>query len=96
MRTTNTIQEYAQKYAPKRYSKIQNPETYFHNLLNQLHETQQDILQDMGPEPETNDPLKVIGQHRARVAQARELAWERIVTESFPAEVDETGTPLEV
>lgn len=96
MRTTNTIQEYAQKYAPRRYSKIQNPETYFHNLLNQLHETQQSILEDMEPEPETNDPMKIIGQHRTRVAQARELAWNQIVGETFPAEVDETGTPLEV
>lgn len=95
MRTANTIQEYVEKYAPSGTARFQNPETYFQNLLNQLHQTQTDLLEDMGPEPETADPMKIIGQHRARVAQARELAWERIVTESFPAEVDETGQPLE-
>lgn len=95
MRTTNPIQEYVEKFAPNRFSKIQNPQTYFQDLLNQLHETQRNIIEDMGPEPETEDPLKIIGQHRSRVAMARELAWYEIVLENFPAEVDETGTPLE-
>lgn len=62
MRTENSVQEYAQKFASAKYSEIQDPDPYFRTWAN--------ILERMGPAPQTEDPLVIIGQHRTRVAQA--------------------------
>lgn len=95
MRTTNDVQEYVQKFAPKKYSTIQNPETYFHSLLQELQNAELDLIEAMPPEPKSEDPLTIIGQHRANVNRAAEIAWQEIVLDRFPPEVDETGQPLE-
>ncbi len=101
LKRTNRIQDYARKFAPSRYAQIQNPETYFAQMLDELQEAQDAALVSMQgetwrPTPEeAAEPLKMMGRYRARTNAANELAWQDVVLDRFPPEVDETGQPLE-
>lgn len=102
LKRTNPIEDYAKKYAPQRYAEIQDPETYFANLLDELHEATDAALVALQGETwrptqeDVADPLRMAGEYRARTKQARELAWQEVVLDRFPPEVNETGEPLEV
>lgn len=91
--TGTTIREYVQKYAPIRYAQVQDPATLFPAMMVEYANRVDEIV-EATPVNEA-DPLASLGMHRARVRQAQQQAWEEIVLERFPPEVDETGTPLE-
>ena len=87
--TGTTIREYVQKYAPSQYAQVQNPETLFPALMVEYANRVDEIVEET-PAEET-DPLATLGKHRARVRQAQQQAWQEIVLDRFPPEVDETG-----
>lgn len=68
LKRTNRIQDYVRKYAPSQYAQIQDPETFFPQMLDELQEAQDAALVSMQgetwrPAPEdASDPLKVMGQ----------------------------------
>lgn len=101
LKRTNRIQDYVKKYAPSQYAQIQNPETFFPQMLIELQEAQDAALVAMQGEvwkpsdEDLSDPVKMLGEYRARTNAANELAWQEVVLDRFPPEVDETGEPLE-
>lgn len=100
LKRTNPIQDYVRQYAPSQYAEIRNPETFFPQMLNELQEAEDAALVSMQGEtwrPSDEDranPLKMLGEYRARTNAASELAWQQVVLDRFPPEVDETGEPL--
>ncbi|WP_186293138.1 hypothetical protein [Brevibacterium aurantiacum] len=43
---------------------------------------------------ERANPLLLIGKSRANRRQAEEIAWQEVVLDWYPPEVDESGNPL--
>ena len=101
LKESNRIQDYVRKFAPSQYALIEDPETYFAEMLDELQQAQRANLNEIQGEnwkPTAADlanPLAMVGRRRANYMAAAELAWSQIVLERFPAEVDEEGTPLE-
>ncbi|MFP3397168.1 hypothetical protein SB749_12570 [Brevibacterium sp. SIMBA_078] len=93
------IREYVEKFAPSRASLITDPEHYV-RLHEELSERQDQIFLSLEPDrpptvEETQDPLTLLGRSRRNHRQAQEMAWQEIVLDRYPAEVDEDGQPLE-
>lgn len=97
----NPILEHVRKFAPSRYAKIENPEEFFAEKLEELEDMEMTVLDalDKGVWTPTDedraDPVAMLGRRRARISQATEIAWQRVVLDEYPPEVDEVGNPLE-
>lgn len=93
MNLPNEIQEYVAQNAPAAYSKIENPEAFFEDILQELQESQEAMLAALmdppgvqRPEDLTADPLELVARHRQKTDKARELAWHQVVVARFPRE----------
>lgn len=101
MKTENPVEKYVKKFAPRQYAKIKDPETFFSSLLEEYQDRELEVIESLRtppwqmPEEERNDPMLLLGRARAQNAQASEIAWQEIVLDRFPPEVDEAGNPLE-
>lgn len=96
----SSIRDYVQRFAPTRYAQIENPDEFFAGMLEELREARAaaiDSIRGEGWRPteaEAADPLRLLGEGRRTSAQAHEIAWQEVVLDRFPPEVDEDGTPL--
>lgn len=94
------IREYVETFAPSRASTIQNPDDHYQVLREEYLQRWHQVLESLEPEgaqataEERANPLLLIGKSRANRRQADEIAWQEIVLDRYPPEVDETGTPL--
>lgn len=101
MTSGNSIQDYVQRFAPSRYAQIENPDEFFAGLREELRAARGaaiDAIRGEGWRPtqaEAADPLRLIGEGRRVSTQAYELAWQEVVLDRFPPEVDEDGRPLD-
>lgn len=93
------IREYVETFCPSAAAQVSNPETFYPALAREYRERTKEIAgtdQWQAPsDDQLEQPLEMLGEHQARLQQARELAWQEIVGDRFPPETDETGQPLE-
>lgn len=94
------IREYVETFAPSRAATIQNPDQHYSTMFEEYANRRSQVIADLEPEgvqataEERANPLLLIGKSRANRRQADEIAWQEIVLDRYPPEVDETGTPL--
>lgn len=94
------IREYVETFAPSRAAGIQNPDEHYRLLSEEYLQKWHQVLEDLEPagvqatDEERANPLLLIGKSRTNRRQADEIAWQEVVLDRYPAEVDETGTPL--
>lgn len=73
---------------PERYSQIQDPETYFHSLGNQIRDRIAALESSQTPWPEVDaeqDPMRKIGLLNAAKTRAREIVYQEMIYDEIPA-----------
>lgn len=76
-----------QTHLPDRFAQIQDPETFFTDLGEQIEQQIQDLAAALaGPDPEQESYLSKVG----RLNMARQNAESQILREMLPAPADET------
>lgn len=94
------IREYVERFAPSRAATIQNPTEHYSAMFAELVDRRSQVIADLEPEgvqptaEERANPLLLIGKSRANRRQAEEIAWQEVVLDRYPPEVDESGNPL--
>lgn len=94
------IREYVERFAPSRAATIQNPDAHYQAMAEEYLNRWHQVLDELEPpgqqatDEERANPLVLIGRSRANRRQADEIAWQEVVLDQYPAEVDETGQPL--
>lgn len=95
------IREYVERFAPSRAAAIQNPTEHYSAMFAELVSRRSQVIADLEPEgvqpsaEERANPLLLIGKSRANRRQAEEIAWQEVVLDRYPPEVDESGSPLD-
>lgn len=94
------IREYVERFAPSKAATIQNPDEYYPAMFEEFAQRRSQVIESLEPagvqptDEERANPLTLIGKSRANRRQAEEIAWQEVVLDRYPAEVDETGRPL--
>ncbi|SMX91286.1 hypothetical protein BI49514_02384 [Brevibacterium iodinum ATCC 49514] len=95
------IREYVETFAPTKAQTIQNPDEHYAAMFEEYVTRRSEVIAELEPEgkqatdEERANPLLLMGKSRANRKQAEEVAWQEVVLDRYPPEVDETGTPLE-
>lgn len=95
------IREYVETFAPSKAAAITNSDEHYRLMTEEYLQKWHQVLEDLEPpgvqatDEERANPLLLIGKSRANRRQADEIAWQEVVLDRYPAEVDETGTPLD-
>ncbi|MDK7749209.1 hypothetical protein QP572_02405 [Brevibacterium sp. UMB10442] len=94
----NDIENYVRKFAPSKYSQIEDPENYFQDLAQEREELIDQLVAQIPYAPPTDeqlkDPLRFMGEHQRERQRIREIAQQTVVYDRFPPEVGESGKPL--
>lgn len=100
MERSRQIREYVERFAPSKAASIQNPKQHYSDLATEYLQKWNQVLEELEPpgvQPSTADkadPLALMGTARRNRAQADETAWQEVVLDRYPPEVDETGNAL--
>lgn len=95
------IREYVERFAPSKASTIQNPTEHYSAMFDEYVNRRSQVIEALEPagaqatDEERANPLLLVGKSRANRRQAEEIAWQEVVLDRYPAEVDESGSPLD-
>lgn len=95
------IREYVETFAPSRAATIQNPTAHYSAMFDEYVNRRDEVIDSLEPagmqatDEERANPLLLLGRSRANRRRADEIAWQEVVLDQYPAEVDEAGQPLQ-
>ena len=95
------IREYVERFAPTRAATIQNPAEHYSAMFEEYLNRRSQVIEALEPagtqatDEERANPLLLMGQSRANRREAETIAWQEVVLDRYPAEVDESGNPLD-
>lgn len=95
------LREYVERFAPSKAATIQNPTEHYSAMFEEYVNRRSQVIEALEPagvqatDEDRANPLRLLGKSRANRRQAEEIAWQEIVLDRYPAEVDEAGQPLE-
>jgi hypothetical protein len=82
--------ETMQNHDPKSFSEIEDPETYFSNLGNQIQEQIGNVMESLiQHDTQGRSTLEIIGERNMAKVRARGKVYQEMIYDSIPPEEEE-------